>query len=226
MISSIEWIPAGVANPVPQKYEMSAAERELIQLMEEQGNLEEAEEKLRLKIESEITKKSDKPKIEGGAGLPADLRMDEYSSDEEDDDDGAQLGSMLLGNSANVAEELNSDDNNSDNEDEQNMQDRGEQAEEDIDSDDDEDLTDIPDSREYVPVDVEGLEAMGLSQIGVNREAGDDDDDESDIEDVKLTADDALVMVAKTEDVRKVDEIRVFESRLFSNAVFFRAGFR
>ena len=36
MISSIEWVPAGVADPKPKKYEFSTAEIELIKMMEEQ----------------------------------------------------------------------------------------------------------------------------------------------------------------------------------------------
>ena len=38
MISSIAWIPAGIANPNPRKYEMSTMEKELMQqiLLEQQ----------------------------------------------------------------------------------------------------------------------------------------------------------------------------------------------
>ena len=35
MISAIEWVPAGVADPTPKKYEFSQAELDLIQMMEE-----------------------------------------------------------------------------------------------------------------------------------------------------------------------------------------------
>ena len=36
MISSIVWVPAGVADPNPKKYEFSTAELELIKMMEDQ----------------------------------------------------------------------------------------------------------------------------------------------------------------------------------------------
>ena len=48
-------------------------------------------------------------------------------------------------------------------------------------------LADVPDTREFMPVDVGGLEAMGLSQVGTNGAMYMDDldegqDDDSDIE--------------------------------------------
>ena len=36
MISSIVWVPAGVADPNPKRYEMSAQEMEIFRLLEEQ----------------------------------------------------------------------------------------------------------------------------------------------------------------------------------------------
>ena len=38
MISSIEWIPAGIADPNPKKYELSSTEQELIEMIDENGN--------------------------------------------------------------------------------------------------------------------------------------------------------------------------------------------
>jgi periodic tryptophan protein 1 len=80
--------------------------------------------------------------------------------------------------------------------------------------DDEDDLADVPDTREYVPVDVEGLAAMGLSQIGgvggrMEFDDG-DDDDASYLEDVRLTNDDAIVLVAKTEEVRDGMIVKIF----------------
>ena len=80
----------------------------------------------------------------------------------------------------------------------------------DSDGDSDDELEDVPDTREYTPIDVEGLNSLGLSQIGTNAPAYMDDpeDDEADegseAEDVKIQADDAIVVVAKTEEVRKL----------------------
>lgn len=191
MISSIEWIPAGVADPNPKKYELSATEQELIRLMQEQGTLDEPVAEAR----ANVSKKAKLPKIENS--LPPDLRMDDYSSDEEEEDEGingAAIGRLLVGVSGDMYEESEEEG------------DRGDDPGRDSDNESDDDLKDVPDTREYEPVDVEGLKAMGLSRVGMSSATymssglGEDDDD-SEADDVALTADDALVVVAKTEDV-------------------------
>jgi len=62
-----------------------------------------------------------------------------------------------------------------------------------------------------MPVDVDGLASMGLSRVGTNDDGGGlgsegylqgDGDDDSDLEDIKIESGDAVVVVAKTEDVR------------------------
>ena len=65
---------------------------------------------------------------------------------------------------------------------------------------------DVPDTREYEPINVEGLESMGFHQVGSNAPMymdGDEefDDDDSDADDVRLNENDAIVVVAKTEEV-------------------------
>ena len=71
--------------------------------------------------------------------------------------------------------------------------------------DSDDDLEDIPDTREYMPTDLEGLQAMGLSHVGagaaMNLDDNEEDDDDSDMDDVNLSPDDAIIVVAKTEEV-------------------------
>lgn len=198
MISSIVWVPAGVAAPVPQRYETSAAERELIDLLEKQGNIDQVEAELRgtggpakntAKVKSTETPKSE---------LPADLRMDEYSSDEDEDDGGVAIGQMLVGTSSEVLDDAIPDDE----QDEENVDEADvDDGDDDSSDDDDEDLADVPDTREYTPIDVEGLQSMGLSQVGGSGLADIDDDDNSELDDVKLTADDALAVIVKTEDV-------------------------
>jgi periodic tryptophan protein 1 len=196
MISALVWVPAGVANPSPKRYEMSNAEKELIQLMEEQGNIEGVEAKLLKNVEKNTIKLAQAPN-----DVPDDLRMDEYSSDE--DDVGINVGKMLIGNddaSSDDAEEGLYEDNNSDP--------KGDSDE--YDSDDD--LADVPDTREFTPTDVDGLTAMGLSDVGGSAFDGvdDDADDDSELEDTKLTADDNLVVVAKTEDDFASLEVHVY----------------
>ena len=205
MISSIEWVPEGVADPNPKKYEFSQAELDLIEMMENHtvgdGNAEAV-----AAAASKKTKSQKKPKkaiklpiIENN--LPADLRMDEYSSDEEDNEAarGAAIGKLLVeggGNQELPDQETGADDD---------MEDDGDKDSVSDESVSDDDLADVPDTREYMPIDVEGLNSMGFSQVGTNAPAyldDDDNDDGSDAEDVKLRASDSIVVVAKTEEVR------------------------
>mmetsp|Transcript_9702 Transcript_9702/g.28901 ORF Transcript_9702/g.28901 Transcript_9702/m.28901 type:complete len:595 (-) Transcript_9702:2368-4152(-) len=202
MISSIEWVPAGVADPSPKKYEFSQAELDLIEMMEKH-NMEDAKE-----IEPKKEKKQKKKKkVVVENTLPADLRMDEYSSDEEDNEAmrGAAIGKLLVegddgveGNEEvpqNDSVSMESDDNS------------------DGDSDDD-DLGDVPDTREYMPVDLDGLNSIGFSQVGTNAPnymEDNDDDEGSDAEDVQLRSSDAIVVVAKTEEEFAALEVHVYE---------------
>jgi hypothetical protein len=213
MISAIEWVPAGVADPSPKKYEFSPAEVELIQMMEEhnmtdlqgvQAHLERQQQSQdRASSKNQQQKSSDTDKQ-----LPADLRMDEYSSDEEDNEavQGTMIGKLLVENDHDDMKDDTSD--NVESAEKSDMKDSDQDDDEDDQSEDDDDLENVPDTREYTPVDLEGLKAIGLSQIGTNAPAymdGDDDDDDdendSDAEDVRIQPNDAIVVVAKTEDV-------------------------
>ena len=196
MISALEWIPAGVADPNPKKYEFSAAEMELIAMMEKQNFDDSQVEEAQMEVKKK--KKKESKKIEHN--LPADLRMDEYSSDEDDNDavQGAAIGRLLV---EDVEEDMD--------EEGKELQEDNESDKDGTDSDNDSDdeLDDVPDTREYTPIDVEGLNSLGLSQVGTNAPAymdepeNGEEDDGSEAEDVKIKADDALVVVAKTEEV-------------------------
>jgi hypothetical protein len=206
MIAAIEWVPAGVADPNPKKYEFSAAEIDLIKMMEEQnldGETAEVEEDpTPSKPEKKTTTKL--PKIENT--LPADLRMDEYSSDEDENDAvaGAHIGRLMVGNDEEDEEFLEG-------EDEEEEKQHTMKTDEDLDSDDDDDdddLEDVPDTREYTPLDVDALQSLGMSHVGTNAPTyldmdgnGEEEDDDSAAEDVQIQAGDALVVSAKTEDV-------------------------
>ncbi len=223
MISAIEWVPAGVADPNPKKYEFSPAELELIKMMEEQKIDEEdvASNEEKETPKSEMTPKIKLPKLENT--LPADLRMDEYSSDEDDENDairGSAIGNLLVEDSENedVDDEGSMD---SEREKEERMNDENSDDSED---DDDDDLADVPDTREYTPIDVEGLTSLGLSHVGTNAPTymGDDDEDEdSDAEDVQIQVGDAMVVVAKTEEV-SIFEYSLVLSLVFISTQFFR----
>ena len=171
MISALAWVPAGVADPNPKKYEMSEIEQEVLAKMQE-GQLEE-----------EPPKHKEAKKLQPPAhNLPADLRMDEYSSDEDVDISHLANNEMLEEHAAEQGDDDDDEENDSDDE----MED---------------DLADVPDTRDYEPVNVEGLKAMKLGGNITTAQLGDEDEDDSDLEDTRLTADDAVFAIAKTEDV-------------------------
>jgi hypothetical protein len=215
MISSIAWVPAGVADPNPKRYEMSSTEQELIRMMQEKVSID-AGEKQNSKGMMAV-KKAQAPIVHT---LPADLRMDDYSSDE---DEGVALGNLLADKTLPIPDEMvpedeeeeESEDEDEDEDQEEDMKDGKTDAPNDGDivsdgeSDDDDfdDLDDVPDTREFDPVDVEGLEAMGLSHVSTANGAMYMDDldggesENSETDDVRLTSNDAVVVVAKTEEV-------------------------
>jgi hypothetical protein len=204
MISSVVWVPAGVADPNPKRYEMSAKELELLRLMEErqqQGGSANEESYSPKKIRGGLKIKMAASPV---VSLPADLRMDEYSSDE---DEGKELARIIGMQSVVVPEGEEEDDDDDDNQKGENDGKHKEDMDGDEDSEGDasDDLADVPDTREFEPIDVEGLQAMGLNQIGnsvMHMEGlGDEDDDESEAENVRIADTDAIVLVAKTDEV-------------------------
>ena len=245
MISALEWVPAGVADPKPKKYEFSAQELELIQMMENQNMIEEAQAEANVPPSSpELSSSAPIPKTPASSPenvppptsnettdtsnpLPADLRMDEYSSDEDDDADdsgakkGTLLGRLLVEGSGMVEEEAYDEMEAEAEADDKKGGGYGSDSESGDDNDDDDDGGDgremmmMEDDREYMPIDIEGLKAMGLSKIGSSAAPsymndlengldgeGEDDDDDSDAEDVQIRPnDDAVLVIAKTEDV-------------------------
>jgi hypothetical protein len=223
MISFVEWIPAGVADPSPKKYELSTAEMELIQNQAETAEGIEEEMEEADKSGSKIIL----PKVDPSTLAP-ELRMDEYSSDEDEHDAvrGSTLGKMLVGKVSNVMVgtrigddgmpvddvEGENDVNNDAKTDTAvgELEDDSADEDDDDDDDNDDDLEDVPDTREFMPVDVEGLEAMGLSHIGTGGHfyiedwGNEENDDDSDAEDLKVAPSDALIISAKTEEVRQM----------------------
>jgi hypothetical protein len=202
MISSVEWVPRGVADPNPKQYELSAAEQELLLLNQAEYQVEEDDNVLNEQEQAQETIPTTKtvmlPKVDPNS-LPAELRMDEYSSDEDENEavKGMSIGTLLV----------KTDEEDNDNK-EQIMENQDwETDDSDNDMDSDDDLNDIPDTREFAPTDLEGLQAMGLSHVGAGAamnledDDGDADDDDSDADDVRLSPDDAIIVVAKTEEV-------------------------
>jgi hypothetical protein len=228
MISSITWIPKGVAASNPARYEMSAIERELVQLMDRQqqqsANSGQGADAPGLTVPN--VRSPQTPAAVLPSDLPAELRMDEYSDDEDEagsDQDNenptntvSQRQMVKLGKILTQVDKPHADDKYrqeyeggmSDAESDSSGQDKiKEPGGVDDSDDDDDDLRDVPDTREYEPVDVEGLKAMGISQLsGGGRKQkdliDDDDDDDSDADDIRISPNDALLVVAKTEDVR------------------------
>lgn len=227
MISAIAWVPQGAADPNPKRYELSKAEMEMLEAQANMdADLAEGEQDDSSDDGSSADGASgtadDSSKIElepvDMSTLPADLRMDEYSDDDDDDEAkaGGRVGNLLIGKETelmgthldedgmpveDIEEEREKEDSNDD--------DDGN------DDDSDDDLADVPDTREFMPIDVEGLQAMGLSAAGLggalNEE--DDGDDASDLEDTNLHPDDAMLVVAKTDEDFASLEVHVYEPK-------------
>ena len=123
--------------------------------------------------------------------------MDEYSSDEEDND--VAIGDLLVGKQQEEEEVAMT-----------NTQDAKEDNDDDSDDDDsDDDLRDVPDTREFMPLNVEGFEAMGLTNTGGFLEDDEEYDDQSDAEDVRISPNDAILVVAKTEEVSDSTDVLI-----------------
>jgi hypothetical protein len=101
MIAAIEWIPAGRANPNPSKYEYSRAEQEFLdkvqagELAVEDNDDDDDDEWEDVNEDDEGDEKQEVevPRVDPKS-LPADLRMDDYSDDEDGED---KVGDMLVG---------------------------------------------------------------------------------------------------------------------------------
>jgi len=226
MIAAIEWIPAGRANPTPSKYEYSRAEQEFLEKVQagELGEEEANDEWEDVNDDDASEEQQEEEEVEVPAvdpeSLPADLRMDDYSDDEDGED---KVGGLLVGKDAEMmidaAAAADDDDIDSDD-----------------DSEDEDDLADVPDTREFTPLDLEGLHAMGIggssgkgsggdegytledlqnmtmNNDDLNDEEDDEEEDEDDIDDVKIRDQDALILVAKAEEDFASLEINVFDT--------------
>ena len=214
MISCIEWIPKGVADPNPKRYELSKAERDLLDeevdaVEDDFDGVNAVEEEQEEEEMGDATKQATTAasiiaanKIDPSS-LPPELRMDEYSDDEDESNIRSRdIGQLLIGNDSTG---LGIDENG-------NVEDIYEDMESDDDEDDDDDLADVPDTREFMESDVRGLEAMNFGgYTGTGDYEDDDDDDDSDADDTNLRPDDALIIVAKTEEDFASLEILCYE---------------
>lgn len=200
MISSIAWVPRGVADPNPKKYEMSAVEAELIQSMQKQAIIgegddiqdavvgessdqeeDEEDERIKTMALSQVILGGDNDTMLETEDIAVNQKDGDADIEDASVDDEQTDGNKDTGD-APILPVRDSDDGSSD--------------------DDDDDLGDIPDTREYTPIDMAALEAMGLARAGMETDQPlMDDDDDSAIEDVRIGPDDALIAVAKTEDV-------------------------
>jgi periodic tryptophan protein 1 len=107
------------------------------------------------------------------------------------------------------------------------------------DSEGEDNLDDIPDTREYMPLDVDGLHSLGIGGSGggggskmhsndvgytmedlqsmtmndVDDDEDDDDEDQEDMDDVQLRDSDALIVVAKTEEDFASLEVNIFDTQ-------------
>ena len=212
MISCIEWIPKGVADPNPKRYELSKAEKELLDQdvhedadVDEDANIESEEEGMDEGEEKDSAADSNGRSAAeiiasqhvDPSSLPAELRMDDYSDDEDDDAKAKDIGNLLIANEAGTG--LGIDENG-------NVED-----EHDSDSDEEDSFDDVPDTREFMESDVKGLEAMSFGGYTGQAEFDIEDDEDSDVDDTNLRPNDALVVVAKTQEDFAALEVTVYE---------------
>ena len=214
MIAAIEWVPAGCADENPKKYEMNATEKDVIRMLQEQEEAEGGGASATASKKTVVSKNKIQPSAKEQQemlnNLPADLRMDEYSDEE---DGGEALGALLLeGEDPETFEQQQQQDDDDDEEEDMKDAANSDKSINSDDSDDDDDnFEDVPDTREFMPVDVEGLEAMGFGDGAFADPTNDDYDSEAD--DVKISPDDAMVVVAKTEDDFASLEIHVYDTK-------------
>lgn len=218
MISCIEWIPKGVADPNPKRYELSKAERELLENDVQEGNEEIVTDEEEMDHEENQESNNNSlsvPKEKSAAeiiasqpvdpsSLPADLRMDDYSDDDGDEEAKQRdIGSLLIGN----------EDTGLGIDEDGNIEDDAVEKDSEDEDDDDDDFDDVPDTREYTPSDVKGLEAMSFAGYTgqADFEIEDDGQEDSDVEDTNLRPDDALVVVARIQEDFASLEINVYE---------------
>jgi len=94
MISCLSWVPKGMADPIPKRLQVSQAEQEIIDKLQDcsqhglgTGEILSSSKDAEVKVEIKTDDREN--------SLPADLRMDEYSSDEDEEE---RLGRVLIGN--------------------------------------------------------------------------------------------------------------------------------
>jgi hypothetical protein len=197
MISSVSWVPKGIADPKPKRFEISSAERQMLQEFREQQEAPGPQHEDELLVDTDDAIKNSTEKIVLG-----ELRMDEYSSSDEDE---AAVGKLLVP----VEGEVSTD------EEQHNME--GEESNSD---DEDDDLLDVPDTREYMPIDIEGLQSMSLANVDYHNammmlDEDVEDGEDSDVGDTDLQPDDALVLVSKTEEVCNHQTVYIYYKGLF-----------
>jgi len=238
MISCIEWVPRGIADPNPKRYELSKAERELLEqdadgtdtneetMVEDDAVAEDVDgdddddddvaedgkgSENKPKTASEIVAEN---QIDPNT-LPPELRMDDYSDDEDaNGGEATGIGNLLIGSES---APLGIDENGI-LEDEANVNEENDIDSDDSDDDDDDfdedDLANIPDTREFMTTDVTGLEAMCFTGMDGTGELEDEvDDDNSDVDDTNLKPDDAMIIIAKTEEDFAALEVMVYEEK-------------
>merc|ERR1740124_1612914 len=247
MISSIEWIPQGVADPNPKKYELSRAERELLEEQariqrrtdlgedgddsdavddhmdkddddddddDEEEEEDENDDAMETIVDGETLKDPSSmtateliasQRVDTST-LPADLRMDEYSSDEDNDGNdparvpGSNIGNLLIGNDGNGG--IGIDPNGNLDALPSSSPSNSHSSTHSLDSEDsDDDLSSIPDTREYAPTDIPGLQSMAFSGHTTNGNQSDDDAsvDSENRHDTNLLPTDALPLPPRTD---------------------------
>ena len=116
MITSLTWVPKGVARARPVRFELSPEEYQRIKLMasaeqakEREGEADHEALGLTFKGAAVVAMDDDEEAVDV-SDLPAELRMDAYDDDDDDDNDNEGERIEL----ADVEEELEDDDDDND----------------------------------------------------------------------------------------------------------------
>jgi len=235
MISAIAWVPKGAAAPNPKRYEMSQAEIEMLQeqaaSMENQLSGSDAAEPALGGSGADVSKQTehgsafdDLPPCDTD-DLPDDLKMDEYEDDVTKHNREQMVGNLIVGKESEVVgtnvgesgvpeERIDDEEEDDDDKEEENGDDGddGDDSDSDLSVDDFDPMAE--DTREYTPINVAGLEAMGLAPKGQPQQyyANDEDEEDSDEEDTNILETDALCLVGTTDEDFSALEVYVYET--------------
>lgn len=213
MLSCVEWIPRGVAQPMPKRFDFPKGEINYVCC----NNKDKINSENELKVDNfqrhkNINKEcKNLEQIKGSTNvfnhssnyiLPDDLRMDEYSSNDDNSNEANVVG-LIAGQESGEKKKPNYHESTK-----THVKINDVSIREDTIGYKMEKLSDL---REYLTTNIQGLQSI---QIGSHRmDSGILNEEDSDIEDTAFRSNDALIIVAKMEEDFASLEVHVYEER-------------